>query len=232
MRILLVLLFLGGVQTQAQFDNHCFGAKNGEATFDGIQLYGTSGNAYIDAMTIRELTFMNSRYLVYPVLFFYDGDNALSTKVRYSSNGPDGTIAFGFQLFNREIIRDATGASISIIIAHEFGHIAQFKFGGFRNMSNKRKELFADYLAGVYLRARGGLNIESVFSAFESMGDSDFGSADHHGTSQERTDALRQGWIDCNANSFNFPMIKAIEFGKKYVMDIEDDDDSDVVDPK
>jgi hypothetical protein len=174
---------------------------------------------------------MNSRYLVAPTLFFYDGDNALSTKTRYSPNGPDGTIAFGFQLFNREMARDPTGASISIIIAHEFGHIAQFKFGGFRNMSNKRKELFADYVAGVYLRTRGGLNIQSVFSCFQSMGDTDFGSADHHGTAQERTDALAQGFSDAITHAGNFPMITVLEYGKAYVMNIDDDDDSDVVDP-
>src|SRR5690606_13348666 len=129
----------------------------------------------------------------YPVLFFYEGDNAMATRQQYSPNGPDGTVVFGFQLFRREAIRDPNGSSIAIIIAHEFGHIVQFKYGGFTGMPTFRKELFADYLAGAYLRIRGGLNINAVLEAFNDMGDRNFDSIDHHGTPEQREGAIRKG---------------------------------------
>ena len=42
-----------------------------------------------------------------------------------------------------------------------------------------RKELFADYLAGAYIRVRGNINIAASLECFKDMGDTDFGSPDH-----------------------------------------------------
>lgn len=229
--ILFSLLIINQLQLNAQ-NEHCFGAKNGDVSFDNIQLFSTSGNIQIDQVTIRELQFMNTRFLVYPVLFFYDGDNAMATRKRYSPNGPDGTVAFGYQLFNSLLIRDGgIGAAIPIVIAHEFGHIAQFKYGGFHNVSNLRKELFADYLAGAYLAVRGGLNVNVVLEAFEDMGDTEFGSADHHGTPEQRRDALLEGYHDVFTYGSSYTMSTAISMGKEYVNNI-DDDDQDAEDPE
>jgi predicted metalloprotease len=229
--LLIGLLVINQIHLSAQNEN-CFGAKNGDVSFDNIQLFSTSGNQHIDQVTIQELLFMNTRFLVYPVLFFYDGDNAMATRKIYSPKGPDGTVAFGHQLFNSLLIRDGGfGAAIPIVIAHEFGHIVQFKYGGFKNVSNMRKELFADYLAGAYLAIRGGLDVNVVLEAFEDMGDTEFGSVDHHGSPEQRRDALLEGYNHVFLYGSTFTLSAAIRLGKEYVNSIEDYD-PDIEDPE
>lgn len=209
----------------------CLRASEGESLLDKT-LYNSSGNVYIDNVTVQELNFMTTRFLVRPSFFFCEGDNAEASKEIALVNYPDGTVAFGSQLFNREYIRSPGGPSIPIIIAHEFGHIVQYKYGGFKNFSVMRKELFADYLAGAYLQIRGGLDWNAVLECFEEMGDTDFGSLDHHGTPEQRTSALKKGGNDVLIYGNNFTLSRAISLGKAYVKNIKDPNDDDTVDPE
>ncbi|SHJ58646.1 hypothetical protein SAMN02745146_3446 [Hymenobacter daecheongensis DSM 21074] len=226
-----LLLFSFQTNVASAQDDYCYGAEQGKHSIRDLKLYSTSGNYQVDQITIQELSFMSSRFLVYPVLYFYDGENAFASKDQLSPNGPDGTVAFGFQLFNREYIRYPGGPSIPIIIAHEFGHIVQFKYGGFSHISIMKKELFADYLAGAYLLIRGGLNIDAVQESFEEMGDTDFGSLDHHGTPEQRTAALAEGYNDAMREGYRFTLSRAITLGRKYVLSIPDPENEDEVEP-
>jgi len=75
--------------------------------------------------------------------FFNDGDqpNALATPAKLLPEGPDGTVLLGISLLNHELSSgnitlfsssrslEIAYPSIAIILAHEFGHILQYKSG-------------------------------------------------------------------------------------------------------
>ena len=86
------------------------------------------------------------------------------------------------------MLPEPSGASIvRSILAHEWGHILQFKKNKIGDWTVQH-ELSADDMSGWYLsRLRETeSNISRIKNAFFSLGDVDYTDKDHHGTPMQR----------------------------------------------
>jgi hypothetical protein len=166
------------------------------------QIYFPSGNYVLDNFYQQEGLALVSTFGLSPRGFwFYDqSPNAMATPEVANQFGPDGTILFGQNLLLQQLSTDPSGATVVAIMAHEFGHLAQFR-EAFRE-AGKRPELHADFMAGWYLRIRGRswANFSSALRVFYELGDYEFNSPQHHGTPQERLAAAQAGF-DSGAQS-------------------------------
>ncbi len=114
---------------------------------------------------------------------------------------PDGAVIFGKRLadaiWSQQSDSDDpyTYAAFNAVMAHEYAHIAQFKYGvEFHPLSSKPTELMADFVAGWYVPSY--LEISDATRPMEfiaSLGDYDFNSPQHHGTPRERLNAYIKG---------------------------------------
>jgi uncharacterized protein len=93
--------------------------------------------------------------------------------------------------------------AVAYVLAHEYAHNLQSELGIFDNSvsaSAKPYELQADCLAGTWAHSEyeEGLlqpgDLEEATNAALAVGDFDVGNAQHHGTPQERCDALLVGF--------------------------------------
>lgn len=212
---------------------------------DKYTLYSTSSNPQIDMQTVNELRFLNQCFAAVPNFFFYDdndGKNSKASDEVTRPDCPDGTIIFGKRLFNSQYLKNNGTTAIPIMIAHEYAHIADFKYGALQHVSNKKKELFADYLAGIYMSLRirfmGFVDINAAHETFEELGDTDFGDVDKHGSSEERVDALMAGYNKAEEYIINgqiqqLTLRQAIKEAKDYLdFYVDDEEDEDVIDPE
>jgi hypothetical protein len=127
---------------------------------------------------------MSKDFEVNPGLGFYDdtdAPNALALPQALVQGAPDGTILMGIKLYLQDIERYygrifeagrinpyflKQALNCNIIMAHEFGHILQYK-AGMNPEGPWQMELHADYLAGWWLRKHlrllnGALVIEGI----------------------------------------------------------------------
>jgi hypothetical protein len=168
----------------------------------GGQPTNYSGNPNLDYFLTNEYNKLVFCFGVKPNSFYIIEDgypNAYASSTISNNSLPDGTIVLGLKLTNQECSSSQSGTCVAmaVIMAHEFAHILDFK-NNFVSVQGKKKELFADYMAGVYLHTReltfAYTDIrEAAFSIF-SKGDTDFNSPQHHGTPQERMNALLAGY--------------------------------------
>ena len=141
-----------------------------------------------------------------PGFGFYDdsaGPNAIATTERHV-RGTWGTVAFGRILFRELLSRfDDQGMAVMTTVAHEFGHIAQYRSGVMPRLDRahhtvKYCELHADALAGYYLGVRKRENPDiSLWASGRSLyeiGDFEFNDPNHHGTPAERVAAAEAGF--------------------------------------
>jgi predicted metalloprotease len=93
--------------------------------------------------------------------------------------------------------------AVAYVVAHEYGHNLQQELGVFDNRvtaAAKPYELQADCLAGTWANSvyeQGHLepgDLEEATNAALAVGDFEFGNAQHHGTPEERRDALLTGY--------------------------------------
>lgn|SRR5690554_4292954 len=170
----------------------------------------TSGNVHFDQINIREYNLLTDVFGVYPDFYYlYDtgAPNAYATPENFIGTNSDGTIMLGFNLIHSECGRSIsrTCSSIPIILAHEFGHILDFKYG--TGLTGKNKELFADFIAGSYLYYRanmiGRLNIQEVAYSFFEKGEYNFNHPNHHGTPHQRYACLNAGYTLAQQNAIN-----------------------------
>lgn len=131
----------------------------------------------------------------------------------------DGMVFLGVDLLEKEIHSyHRTGFSIPSIIAHEYAHILQFKYG-LPFGDTKRYELHADFVAGWYTAHRSRFvpqNLYESMASFYQQGDYEFNDPDHHGTPRERLAAFKAGInlnFCCNISSSKV----AYERGVKYL---------------
>ncbi|MDQ6903349.1 MAG: DUF2800 domain-containing protein [Bacteroidota bacterium] len=238
MKPVLLFIFLFAINFHPQrIYKGCFAISNGAEPKN----YGRSGNLEIDRITTQEIFFIQQRFLVAPIFFFYDdanGKNAFATEKVYQQNGPDGTVFLGRRLFNSEFIRSPGGTSIPIIIAHEYAHIVDFKYGVL-NEPGIRRELFADYLAGAYMSLRNRFfkqtNIYACVQSFEDMGGTDFSNPDFHGTSEQRGNALLAGYNEMEAHVSTgtpFLLTDINKAAKAYILKIKIPKDFSAKDPE
>jgi predicted metalloprotease len=108
--------------------------------------------------------------------------------------------------------RAAGDFAVAYVVAHEYAHNLQQELGVFdssRSDTAKPFELQADCLSGVWaysVYAEGALqpgDLEEATDAALAVGDFDFGNAQHHGTPQERRDALLAGFETGEPGSCN-----------------------------
>jgi hypothetical protein len=160
-----------------------------------------SGNPNLDQINTQEYYYLVQKFGVSPDIFYlHDGKlpNAYATPQISNPNFPDGTVLIGFSLIQQECLQSPSGtcSSIPIVMAHEFAHIVDFKYG--TGLNGKYKELFADYLAGCYMYFRSVefkiTFVQEAALSFFQKGDYSFNSPVHHGTPYQRYNCLMTGY--------------------------------------
>jgi len=205
----------GGLSSALSVSKGCSRLRFGSAGDKGQSaLQRSSGSQLLDGMLSQESGRLANMFLVSPAVAWFNDSgsgNAYATPETRLGRA-DGTIAMGIHL-STSIVRKygsslgpyATWIAMGVL-AHEFGHIAQFKrveAQGLRH-TYKYPELHADFLAGAYLAQRAleayqynGTNLLPVLNLamqqFFSIGDTAFNSPDHHGTGPERANAYQAG---------------------------------------
>jgi len=104
---------------------------------------------------------------------------------------PEGYILMG-RYFAMQLIQQ-TGTSLPIagVLAHEWGHRAQFTYGWMTQTepTARRTELEADMWSGLYMgmsKLWTGPYMQSFFQTLFNIGDYNFNSPGHHGTPNQR----------------------------------------------
>jgi hypothetical protein len=145
--------------------------------------------------------FYDPAYLHNPVGHERDAWNAFATAEATDIAGSWGTVAFSLNLFRDELHRhDPSGMSVMTIIAHEFGHIVQYRYGHQLHVGYPRKsEINADFWAGYFLgtrkRALPSLRFERAGDMMMRFGRSVNGNPTRsHGDERERLDAAEAGF--------------------------------------
>lgn len=184
-------------------------------------VFSSSGNWQLDNMYYNNAKYLAEIFNLTVFAGFYDdsqtGPNAFASP---SPNYQDGDTFFGINLINQYIYTSGYEAYNKMIftMAHEFAHIYQFKHQGPNYWSKvKYAELQADYLAGGvlmkflldnvenykkygYYDSSSIINsiIESASNHFYSIGDTNFGHPQHHGTPSQRKNAFLSGMEDAS----------------------------------
>ncbi|MFL6388896.1 MAG: hypothetical protein ACJ71U_15545 [Terriglobales bacterium] len=113
---------------------------------------------------------------------------------------PSHDILYGIRLFQMLATSfPGNGLPIAGVLAHEWGHQAQFAFGWMQNTEPTARptELEADALSGYYMALAKSFAwplISDYFAAVANMGDFNFNDPSHHGTPLERLAAARLGF--------------------------------------
>lgn len=186
----------------------------------------TSSDRAFDYALAQTLSGLTDTFGVLPGFAYYDDadvENAYATEARRLGN-PDGTVLFG-RRFLRSVLGLGEHADVAAaaICAHEFGHIAQFKYNllgpllaGARTI--KRAELHADFLAGYYAGIRKRQKPGYPADAF-AAGLSDLKPAAaavrRHGNAGERAEAITRGFETAHRDRRTFA--DAMRIGIDYV---------------
>lgn len=196
------------------------------ADTDRTQPIFTSGDREIDHRLGRALLRLARVFEVRPGCGFYnDGRsaNALALQ-RTMVPGTEGTVLIGRNLFHETMTENRDGIAVLAVCAHEFGHIAQFRTGLHETLraahpTIKLVELHADFLAGFYLGLRQAeypdLRLWSAGMLIHGLGDNDFRNEGHHGTPEERTAAIEEGYRLGRENAP--PFAQVIRAGSEFV---------------
>ncbi len=163
------------------------------------QLYKSTGNEDLDEILHYHKSKMENLFGVRTQLYIYDDSrapNAYAVPCGDFSKCKHGTILFGYNMLLSQLWKsnNRTYAVIGVM-AHEFAHVLQFL--KHNNLPTKLKELHADYLAGYYLGKEdlSRRDMEVFAQSLFEMGDYNFWSPDHHGTPQERVQAMIAGFM-------------------------------------
>ncbi|WP_244633373.1 metalloprotease [Methylobacterium radiotolerans] len=169
-------------------------------------LSGGSGNRDLDQALAQTLSRICDTFDVLPGFAFFNedqGPNAFASPSKRLKKA-DGSVVFGQQLLSKLLSApEHPAAGIAAVCAHEFGHILQYKLnltprliGADRRV--KRLELHADYLAG-YFSGRRKIDKPdfpaAVFANTQfAAGDNMLNNPQHHGTPEERGQAVVAGF--------------------------------------
>ena len=158
-----------------------------------------------DSFLGAALARLASTFEVNPGFTFFEGGNTPNAFANPDTllESVSGMVTMGTHLFNRMIRVNDGGVSLLMVCAHEFGHIHQRHSEYLQEFlmlddTNKPIELHADYLAGYYLARRRDehpdLDLRRVGDEVYKTCDFEFGDKQHHGTPDERFDALTAGY--------------------------------------
>jgi hypothetical protein len=212
----------------AQAQTGC--AVGGNGDLPGTPLAGNTGLP-IDQGLLQEGAELSRLLGVNPAIFYMkesDGPNAAAVWQRFqdllNTEGrpyccTDGTVLIGLELIQSEWrATNGSGLSIPAIEAHEYAHIAQYKYGF--PYQGKWRELHADYIAGWYTGHRGRFTLfnspAQAMTNFFNKGDYQFNSTGHHGTPSERQAAFMAGF-DLNVRGNVASGILAYQGGVQYI---------------
>lgn len=202
-----------GKRLRAESDDLYHGCFLSSSEFRSVDInFGeidtSTGNRTIDRAIGTTLTRISDLFDVHPGFGFYDDEddpNAFATEIT-ALGGTRGTVGFGYTLLEEQIEKHPSGISvmgIMGIIAHEFGHIVQFSPDVRSELQKvqptlRLKELHADFLAGFYAGRRRlshmNMDTDGLGDAFLALGNFNTRSPEHHGTGEERLEALIQGF--------------------------------------
>jgi hypothetical protein len=166
-------------------------------------LIPSSGDKTLDRAIGITVSRVSREFDVHPGFGFIDDQLNAFASPEPLVPGTRGTVYFGMPLLRRQLKVAPSGVAVMGVIAHEFGHIAQFDSGLHSRLSRGQPtvrlvELHADYLAGFYAGTRArtnkALHTDDLGDAFFSIGDTQFSNRQHHGTPSERVQALTQGF--------------------------------------
>ncbi|WFU40795.1 hypothetical protein QA640_42720 [Bradyrhizobium sp. CB82] len=192
------------------------------AALQNFTTHATSGNTQIDHAMIAELRKILNVLPISPGFKFIDDPSPNAYAVP-DSVVPDtqGTVYIGLNLINREFSNsDWGGVAVAGICAHECGHIYQF-FNGYTQLLSgataQLVELHADYIAGFYLgrdHSHSREHVQTFAQSLFSKGDYNFNNPQHHGTPQQRVQAMTAGY-DAGTSATDIPT--AIRQGADHV---------------
>jgi hypothetical protein len=186
-----------------------------------------SGDRELDYALAQTLSKLTDTWNVLPGFAWFDDSaapNAFATSRRLLSRN-DGTVLFGRRLLDRCLkAREHPDVVISAICAHEYGHIAQYKYGLTKRLAAgqttvKRNELHADFLAGYFAGVRKlerpGFPAAVYATTQYSFGDHRTDNVKHHGRPEERASAIVRGF----ETSFRErrTAAEALQIGMQYV---------------
>jgi hypothetical protein len=189
-----------------------------------------SGDRDFDRALAETLQFLSDRFFVLPGFAFFNepgSANAYASPTRKLGRS-DGDVLFGRKLFRMIMSRrERPEIGIVSVCAHEFGHIAQYKYDVYNRLVGsdrrvKRLELHADFLSGYFagLRKLQRPDFPAATFALTQFG---FGGAytddiDYHGTPDERGAAVVAGYRAGYHEKLKFGY--ALESGIRYVKQI------------
>jgi hypothetical protein len=188
-----------------------------------------SGDRDFDRALAETLAFLSDRFFVLPGFAFFSepgSPNAFASSTRRMGRS-DGDVLFGRQLFRKIMSRrEHPEIGIVSVCAHEFGHIAQYKYGVYNRLvgSNrriKRLELHADFLSGYFagIRRLQHPHYPAATFALTQFGLGDYSdNIEHHGTPDERGAAVVAGYRAGYDERLKFGF--ALESGIRYVNQI------------
>jgi hypothetical protein len=183
-----------------------FPALADDDTWNGYSgITDTSGDPRLDQTLGFMLVDLTQRYGIRPSFAFFDDSkdlNAFAMPATRVSN-TRGTVMFGRYLLARSM-KDPNGDMLVMAIcAHECGHIVQ-EFSSYYirltkgQPTSKSLELHADYQSGHYIGIRGENyapeQLISLGRGWASLGDTQYTNPQHHGTPEERLEAIEAGF--------------------------------------
>ncbi len=191
------------------------------------EIIASTGNREFDYALAQTLSRLTDTFNVLPGFAYYDdhdGENAYATQVRKLARA-DGSVLYGKRFFLSHMQKpEHPEVVVATLCAHEFAHILQFKHKLFRRLdagqrTTKRSELHADFLAG-YFSGRRKLEKPDFPAAIfattlHELGDDNVDDEDHHGTSDERANAVVRGFKVGHDERHN--LSDAIQVGINYV---------------
>ncbi|MFO1123884.1 MAG: metalloprotease [Methylocystis sp.] len=189
-----------------------------------------SGNKDFDYAAAQTLSRLSDVFDVLPAFAFFKkgpSRNAFAIKDPIiSSVHPDGAVLFGRDLFFEIMSYDeGPDTAFSAICAHEFGHILQYKLDLMDRLNRgqttvKRSELHADFLAGYFAGLRKlekGKFKAAVYAVTQhKFGDTNYNDPNHHGTPEERAQAIIRGFK--TAYEGRHSVSEAVQIGVNYVL--------------
>jgi len=188
-----------------------------------------SGDRDFDQALAQTLQFLSDRFFVLPGFAFFDepgSANAFASPSRKLGRS-DGDVLFGRKLFRKIISRrERPEIGIVSVCAHEFGHIAQYKYDVYNRLvgldrRKKRLELHADFLSGYFagIRKLERADYPAATFAITQFGFGDYSDdVEHHGTPDERGAAVVAGYRAGYDEKLKFGY--ALESGIRYVKQI------------
>lgn len=164
----------------------------------GPVVFNTTGDLALDATIVGEASNLAAVFHLTPRLYTLEDSSAANALADCQNN----SVLLGLRLLREELWSlERGGLAVAGIMAHEFAHLYQCAASS--DLSNRDRELQADYLAGWYLKHNKsvyGLDVSGFARSVASKGDFQFNSPQHHGTPEQRVAAMKAGFRD-NSNT-------------------------------